>query len=268
MIIVVKMGGDLLAKGLPEGIIDDLEELHREHGVILVHGGGDIVTRIAAKLGHEPRFVVSPKGFRSRYTDRETAEIYAMVMAGKINGEIVSALQRRGIAAVGLSGLDGALMRAKRKKRIIVVDERGRRMVMDGGYTGKIEEVNTGLLRLLLQSGYVPVISPVAMGDGAEPLNVDGDRTAASVASALKAKRLILLTDVEGVYLGERTVDELHISEAKEVMNQVGAGMITKVYAAVEAVERGVEEAVIASGLGEAAVSSALNHVNGTVIRR
>jgi len=268
MIIVVKMGGDLLAKGLPEGIIDDLEELHREHGVILVHGGGDIVTRIAAKLGHEPRFVVSPKGFRSRYTDRETAEIYAMVMTGKINGEIVSALQRRGIAAVGLSGLDGALMRAKRKKRIIVVDERGRRMVMDGGYTGKIEEVNTGLLRLLLQSGYVPVISPVAMGDGAEPLNVDGDRTAASVASALKAERLILLTDVEGVYLGEGLVGELHISEAKEVMNQVGAGMITKVYAAVEAVERGVEEAVIASGLGEAAVSSALNHVNGTVIRR
>ena len=267
MILVVKIGGDLLADGLSQGLVDELEALDEEPRLILVHGGGDIVTDISAKLGHEPRFVVSPRGFRSRYTDKETAGIYTMVMAGKINKEIVSALQGRGIAAVGLSGLDGGLIKAKRKKRLIVVDERGRKMLIDGGYTGQVDEVNTGLFQLLLENGYMPVVSSVAMGEEAEPLNVDGDRAAASVASALKADRLILLTDVEGVRLDGKSIGELHVTEAREVMDRVGAGMITKVYAAVEAIEGGVEEVVIASGFGEAAISSALEHRGGTVIR-
>jgi len=268
MIVVVKVGGDLLANGLSKELIDELEALKKEHQVVLVHGGGDIVTEISNKLGHEPKFVTSPRGFRSRYTDKETAEIYTMVMAGKINKEIVSALQKRGIAAVGLSGLDGSLMRAKRKKQLIIVDERGRKRVIDGGYTGQVEQVNTVLLRILLENEYMPVIAPVAIGEEAEPLNVDGDRTAASVASALKADRLVLLTDVEGVYLNEKLINNLHISEAKEVMNNVGAGMITKVYAAVEAIEGRVGEVVIASGLGKEAISSALAHKSGTVIHR
>lgn len=267
MVIVVKFGGDLLDNELPKELIDDLDALKKEHQVILVHGGGDIVTEISTKLGHEPKFVTSPRGFRSRYTDKETAEIYTMVMAGKVNKEVVSALQGRGIAAVGLSGLDGGLIRAKRKKQLIIVDERGRKMVIDGGYTGQVEDVNIGLLQLLLENGYTPVIAPVAMGEEAEPLNVDGDRTAANVASALKADSLVLLTDVEGVYLNRKLVNSLHISEAKEIMNNVGAGMITKVYAAVEAIEGGIAEVVIASGLGKEAISSALAHKSGTVIR-
>jgi len=268
MIIVVKIGGDLFTGELPQGLIDDLEALQETHETILVHGGGDIVTDISVKLGHAPRFVVSPRGFKSRYTDKETAEIYTMVMAGKINKEIVSALQRRGVAAVGLSGLDGPLIRARRKKQLVIIDERGRKRLIDGGYTGRVSDVNVELLRLLLEHGYMPVIAPVAMGEEAEPLNVDGDRTAASVATALRADRLILLTDVEGLHLGGRVLGELHISEAREIMNRVGAGMITKVYAAVEAVEGGVAEAVIASGFEEAPISSALEHRNGTVIRR
>jgi acetylglutamate/LysW-gamma-L-alpha-aminoadipate kinase len=268
MIIVVKIGGDLLANGLSTELINELEVLKKKHQIVLVHGGGDIVTEIYTKLGHEPKFVTSPRGFRSRYTDKGTVEIYTMVMAGKINKEIVSALQRRGIVAVGLSGLDGGLVRAKRKKQIIIVDERGRKMVIDGGYTGQIEGVNIDLLHLLLENGYMPVIAPVAMGEEAEPLNVDGDRTAANVASALKADRLILLTDVEGVYLNGKIINNLHISEAKEIMDNVGAGMITKVYAAVEGIEKDVVEAVIASGLGKEAISSALAHKGGTVIRK
>ena len=267
MILVVKVGGDLLADGLSQELMDELEALNGEHRLVLVHGGGDIVTDISTKLGHEPRFVVSPRGFRSRYTDKETAEIYTMVMAGKSNKEIVSSLQGRGIPAVGLSGLDGGLMKARRKKQIIIVNERGRKMLIDGGYTGQVEEVNAGLFHLLLENGYLPVVSSVAMGEEGEPLNVDGDRAAAGVASALGADRLILLTDVEGVHIDGSHIGELHVSEAREIMDRVGAGMITKVYAAVEAVERGVDEAVIASGFGEAAVSEALDHGRGTAIR-
>jgi len=267
-LIVVKIGGDLIADGMPEGLVDGLASLTKEHRVILVHGGGDVVTRISTELGHPPRFVVSPRGFRSRYTDREAAGIYTMVMAGKINKEIVSALQRRGIPAVGLSGLDGALVRANRKKQIVALDERGRRMLMEGGYTGKIVEVNEEFLGLLVENGYVPVISPLAMGEEAEPLNVDGDRMASSLASAVGAETLVLMTDVERVVLDGKPVDELSLNEAKGALEGIGPGMITKLYAAIEALEGGVGEVVISSGFVEDAIESALKHKVGTVITR
>jgi len=267
-LIVVKIGGDLIADGMPEGLVDGLASLTKEHRVILVHGGGDVVTRISTELGHPPRFVVSPRGFRSRYTDREAAGIYTMVMAGKVNKEIVSALQRRGIPAVGLSGLDGALVRANRKKQIVALDERGRRMLMEGGYTGKIVDVNGEFLGLLIENGYVPVISPLAMGEEAEPLNVDGDRMASSLASAVGAETLVLMTDVERVVLDGKPVDELSLNEAKGALEEIGPGMITKLYAAIEALEGGVGEVVISSGFVEDAIESALKHKVGTVIRK
>ena len=265
--IVIKIGGDLIHGGLPEGIVEELKVLSREK-MVMVHGGGDIVTEIATKLGHPPRFVVSPQGFRSRYTDKETAGIYTMVMAGKVNKELVSALQGAGVQAVGLSGLDGGLIRAKRKKQIVVVDERGRKMLMEGGYTGKIEGVNTEFLDLLLEKGYTPVLSSLAMGEEAEPLNVDGDRMAASIAAALGADHLILLTDVEGVQLDGKTVERLTPFEAKEILDQIGPGMVTKIYAAIEAIEGGAGEVLIASGFKDGAIRSALKHENGTVIGR
>lgn len=266
--IVVKIGGDLIADGMPEGLVDGLASLTKEHRVIIVHGGGDVVTRISTELGHPPRFVVSPRGFRSRYTDREEAGIYTMVMAGKINKEIVSALQRRGIPAVGLSGLDGALVRANRKKQIVALDERGRRMLMEGGYTGKIVDVNGEFLGLLVENGYVPVVCPLAMGEEAEPLNVDGDRMASSLASAMRAETLVLMTDVERVVLDGKPVDELSLNEAKGALEGIGPGMITKLYAAIEALEGGVGEVVISSGFVEDAIESALNHKVGTVIKK
>jgi len=266
MRVVVKAGGDLLKEGLPDQLLKDIVGLAVEHQVVLVHGGGDIVTEIATKLGHPPEFVVSPKGFKSRYTDLETSRIFTMVMAGKINKEIVTALAKGGVSALGLTGLDAHLIRAKRKKQLIVVDERGKKKLIKGGYTGKVSRVNADLLETLLDKGILPVVSPVAQGEEYEALNVDGDRTASAIASTINADRLILLTDVNGVILDDEYVPSLSVGQAEEAMKQIGPGMITKVYAAVEAVKNGVGEAIIASGFSASPVSSALGHRECTVI--
>jgi len=265
MLIVVKIGGSILKEDSSE-LVSDIKNVLSTNQIVLVHGGGKEVTEIASKLGKKQEFVVSPNGFRSRYTDKDTIEIYTMVMVGKINKQIVSALQSQGISVVGLSGLDGLLVRANRKKRLVIVDERGRKRIVDGGYTGTISEVNAPLLRMLIENGYVPVIAPVATGKEFEPLNVDGDRAAAYVAGALKADRLILLTDVEGLILNGKLVSKLSISEVKEALPKIGRGMITKVYAAMEALNLGVGEVLIASGLQRLPVSSSLKHECGTVI--
>jgi acetylglutamate/LysW-gamma-L-alpha-aminoadipate kinase len=188
-----------------------------------------------------------------------------MVMSGKINKEIVTTLQRVGIPAVGLSGVDGGLIRAERKKRLIIVDERGRKRIIDGGYTGKIKYVDAALLNLLLRN-YLPVISPVALGDEYELLNVDGDRAAAYVAGSVKADKVIFLTDVQGLILDGRLVEKISAAEAKNLLPKIGFGMEKKVLAAVEAVEMGVKESVIASGLSESPISTALKGEGCTVI--
>jgi len=267
MLIVVKIGGSIL-KGVSSELVSDIKDVLSKNHIVLVHGGGKEVTEIASKMGKKQEFVVSPKGFRSRYTDKETIEIFTMVMAGKINKQIVSILMSQGISAVGLSGLDGFLVRAERKKRLVIVDKRGRKRVVDGGYTGKISEVDASLLRLLIENGYVPVIAPVAISEEFEPLNVDGDRTAAYIAGALNADRLILLTDVEGLILEDELVSKLSVSEVKEVLPRIGRGMITKVYAAVEALNLDVGEVLISSGLERLPISSSLKHECGTVISR
>jgi acetylglutamate/LysW-gamma-L-alpha-aminoadipate kinase len=266
MLFVVKMGGSILKEGASSDLISDLKEALKENKAIIVHGGGVEVTEIAAKLGKEQKFIVSPEGFRSRYTDKETIEIYSMVMAGKINKQIVLALQSQGISAVGLSGLDAQILQAERKKRLIVVDERGRKRVIDGGYTGKINQVNTDLLQLLLEKGYTPIVTPIAMSEEFEPLNVDGDRTAAIIAGALKADVLILLTDVEGLMLNGERITRIGAYEVKEILGSIGAGMSTKVHAATEALNQGVGEVLITSGTGKSPISSALKHETGTVI--
>jgi acetylglutamate/LysW-gamma-L-alpha-aminoadipate kinase len=268
MLIIVKMGGSILKQGASSALVTDLKGLLADNRAVLVHGGGVEVTEIAAKLGKEQKFIISPEGFRSRYTDKETIEIYTMVMAGKINKQIVLALQSQGIPSVGLSGLDGSLLKAKRKKKLIAVDERGRKKVIDGGYTGKINEVNTSLLQFLLEKGYLPVVTPIAVSEEFEPLNVDGDRTAAFVAGALKADRLILLTDVEGLSLKGNLISKINETEVKEVLPKIGQGMSTKLHAALDALNQGVSEVLITSGLGEQPISTALKHEVGTVVTR
>jgi [amino group carrier protein]-L-2-aminoadipate/L-glutamate 6-kinase len=266
LLIVTKAGGRVLEKGFPPTVAEDVKRISENNRFIFIHGGGMEVTDLAKKLGKEQRFVVSPDGFRSRYTDRETADIYTMVMAGKLNKQVVMALERKGVNTVGLTGLDGHLLRAERKKRLIIINERGRKMVIDGGYTGRILDVNTGLLQLLLDSGYVPVVSPIALSEESEPLNVDGDRTAASIAGALRADILVLLTDVDGLVIEGKIVPKLSPSEAKEVLPKIGPGMITKIHAATEALDKEVKEVIIASGLRPSPISSAISHQGGTVI--
>ncbi len=260
------MGGSILKEGASTDLAADIKELTKENKIVLVHGGGIEVTETAKKLGKEQKFIVSPEGFRSRYTDKETIEIYTMVMAGKINKQIVLALESQGVSAVGLTGLDAETLKAERKKKLIAVDERGRRKVIDGGYTGKITQVNTQLLDSLLEKGYTPIVTPVAISEEFEPLNVDGDRTAAIIAGTLKADRLILLTDVQGLMLKGEPVPKITATEVKEVLSSIGQGMSTKVHAALEALNQGVKEVLVTAGTGQQPISSALNHKVGTVI--
>jgi acetylglutamate/LysW-gamma-L-alpha-aminoadipate kinase len=124
------------------------------------------------------------------------------------------------------------------------------------------------LLRFLLEKDYVPVVTPIAMSEEFEPLNVDGDRTAAVVAGALKADRLILLTDVQGLVLKGKQVPKISAAEAKEALSSIGKGMSTKVHAALEALDQGVSEVLITSGIGKLPISSVLKHECGTVISR
>lgn len=265
MLIVVKVGGSIL-KEVPPEIVSDIKKIISDNQLILVHGGGKGVTEIAAKLGKEQKFVFSPTGFRSRYTDKETMEIFTMVMAGRINKKLVSALQKQEIPVVGLSGLDGFLLRADRKKRLVIVNEKGRKQVIDGGYTGKVNKVNDSLLSILLKNGFVPLVSPIAVSEEYEPLNVDADRTAANIAGALKADKLVLLTDVQGLMLDGKLVHELSVEDIESKMKKIGGGMITKVYAAQEAIKHGVNEVIICSGIRKDPISSAIKHENCTVI--
>jgi acetylglutamate/LysW-gamma-L-alpha-aminoadipate kinase len=260
------MGGSILKEGASNELISDLKEVAKINKVVLVHGGGAEVTEIASKLGKEQKFIISPEGFRSRYTDKETIEIYTMVMAGKMNKQIVLALESQGLSAVGLSGIDAAILKAERKTRLIIVDERGRKKVIDGGYTGKITQVNTKLLLLLLESGYMPIVTPIALSQDCEPLNVDGDRTAAIVAGALKADKLIILTDVEGLILKGERVPTITATEVKEVISKIGGGMSTKIHAGLEALNQGVKEVLVTSGTTKQPITSVLNHQVGTVI--
>lgn len=266
MRMVIKIGGSLLKRGVPAGILQDLAGLARSNQVALVHGGGETVTDFATKLGKDQSFVVSPDGIRSRYTDSETSEIYTMVMCGLLAKRLVSSLQKSGVNAVSLSGLDGRLLQGKRKKKLVVVDDRGRKVLIDGGYTGRIESVNSALAELLMSNGYVPVVSPVAISEESEALNIDGDRAASSFASGIAADAIIFLTNVEGLMLDDKVVAHLGAGEASESLPRIGFGMQKKVMASVEAVRGGVKEAIICSGARESPISNALAHRDCTVI--
>ena len=265
-LIVLKIGGDIYKEGLSESLIDDVKEAFLHGGVIIVHGGGDEVTEIAERLGKKQVFVTSLSGIRSRYTDKETVEIYTMVMAGRINKLIVQQLISHGLPAVGLSGVDGSILRASRKKRLLIIDERGRKRIIEGGYTGKIDEVNTEVLRILIENGYLPVIAPIALGKENELLNVDSDRVAASIAGALKAERLIFLTDVKGVMIDGKYVESIPLREAERLISTIGSGMDKKLLASTEALKSGVKKVVITSGFIESPIKKAINQTSGTVI--
>lgn len=265
--ITIKIGGSVV-EGLHPSAISDLKKVSGQEKVILVHGGGKEVTRISEALGKEQKFIISPGGIKSRYTDKETVEIFTMVMSGKINKMIVGMLQKNGINAVGLSGIDGKIIQAERKKKLIVINEKGRKMVIDGGYTGKIREVNTGLIKTILDQGYVPVISPIATSEEFDFLNVDGDRAAAYVAGKMQSDKILFLTNVDGLLMDDKLVTKLSLDQAKAMLPKIGFGMEKKILAATEAIEMGVKEALVANGKRENPISKAIDNDNCTVITK
>jgi len=265
--ITIKIGGSVV-DNLHPTTISDIKKIVEQEGVVLVHGGGKEVTKVSKELGKEPKFVVSPGGIKSRYTDKETAEIFTMVMSGKINKTIVCMLQKNGINAIGLSGIDGKIIQAERKKKLLIVNEKGRKQAIDGGYTGKITNVNASLLKLLLEQGYTPVISPIAISEEFDFLNVDGDRAAAYVAGKIQSDKVLFLTNVDGLLMDEKLVKSLTLDEAKAIIPKIGFGMEKKILAATEALDMGVKEALIANGQRENPISAAIAHDKCTVIQK
>jgi acetylglutamate/LysW-gamma-L-alpha-aminoadipate kinase len=266
--IVVKAGGNV---GLDfDAVCKDVADLvHQGRQIVLVHGGSDETNTISEKLGHPPRFVTSASGYVSRYTDRETLEIFAMVTAGRINKLLVERLQKLDVNAVGLSGLDGKLVQAQRKGALRII-ENGKRKVLRGDYSGKIETVNASFMHLLVEAGYVPVVAPLAISQKGEALNVDADRVAAAIGSALRAETLIILTNVPGLlreFPDEGTlIPHISSSEAPAILDQCAQGrMKKKMLGSIEALNDGVDRVVIGDGRVAQPVHRALAG-RGTVI--
>lgn len=264
MINVIKIGGSILANGLPDNLLDGLAKLDASD-TIIVHGGGPTVTSLSERMGIESKFTVSPSGIRSRYTDSNTMEAFIMAMKGKLSAEIALKLLSKGVPAAGFAGIDGGTIVAERKKKLLTINEKGRKFAIEGGYTGSIVEVNETLLRALLSSGIMPVISPIALGTEFEALNVDGDRAAARIAGKIGAENLILLTDVDGLMRDGAVVPRMTHAEAREEMKKTGNGMDKKVLASTEALELGVKRVIIANGLVADPIVNALKGI-GTVI--
>lgn len=265
--LVIKIGGSLGTAF--EAVCHDIAALVQEgRQVVVVHGGSAETNEISEKLGHPPRFVSNAQGFTSRYTDRLTLEIFAMVVNGRINTLMVEGLHKAGVNACGLSGLDGRLMQAKRKDAIRVI-ENGRQLMLRDDFTGKIESVNASLLNTLLVAGLTPVIAPLAISMQGEALNVDADRAAAMVAGALRAQELVILTNVPG--LMRRFPDEStlipHLPKAglEQAIAFAEGRMKKKVLGASEALENGVKKVVFSDGRADRPVYNALSGV-GTVI--
>lgn len=270
--IVVKTGG---AKGIDDGpVLDDIRALTAAgEQVVLVHGGSEETNELATKLGHPPRFVTSISGFVSRFTDKQTMDIFTMVYCGRRNKAIVEGLQQRGVNAVGLSGADGRIFEGPIKNSVKVV-ENGKKVVLHGDHTGKVTKVNTGLVELLLKGGYLPVLTPPAISEGSSQLmNVDGDRAAAQLAAALKADALVILSNVPGLLRDVNAdwsdpanlVHEIDLGTNSNPYEFAQGRMKKKIMGAVEAVRDGVGKVVFAAANAAHPIQSALGS-SGTTI--
>ena len=250
MTLVVKIGGG--AGVATHSILDEVARLvARGERIVLVHGGSDLTNTLSERLGHPVRTVTSPNGMTSRYTDAETLRIFAMSVAGEINTSIVAELQRRGVNALGLSGVDGRLLLARRKATVRTVTPDGRTLVLRDDHTGQIESVNAGLLEAFMSAGYTPVIAPLALGYDGERLNVDGDRAAASIAAALHARALAIMTNVPGLLSDPHdptsAISHIPAGRLDEYTDYAKGRMRKKLLAAREALEGGVPRVHIGS---------------------
>jgi acetylglutamate kinase len=245
--LVVKYGGHAMVK-------DDLKRsfamdvvLMKYIGMnpVIVHGGGPQIGELMEKLGKVPQFVQG-----MRVTDAETMDIVEMVLGGKMNKEIVGLINQHGGRAVGLSGKDGGLIKASRL-RVRQPGSSDDSQLIDIGLVGKVDAINPHIIQVLDSSGYIPIIAPVGVGDEGEPYNINADLVAGEVAAALKAEKLIVLTDVEGILNEQKTlISSLKRAEIAKLIEQgvISEGMLPKVDACLTALDGGVRKAHIIDG--------------------
>jgi acetylglutamate kinase len=245
--LVVKYGGHAMVK-------DDLKRsfamdvvLMKYIGMnpVIVHGGGPQIGELMEKLGKVPQFVQG-----MRVTDAETMDIVEMVLGGKMNKEIVGLINQHGGRAVGLSGKDGGLIKASRL-RVRQPGSRDNSQLIDIGLVGKVDTINPHIIQVLDSSGYIPIIAPIGVGDEGEPYNINADLVAGEVAAALKAEKLIVLTDVEGILNEQKTlISSLKRADIAKLIEQgvISEGMLPKVDACLTALDGGVRKAHIIDG--------------------
>jgi len=259
--VVVKIGG---AKAVdPQGAVSDVAHLVANGtDVVVVHGGSTAVDETLEELGEEPTYVESPSGVSGRFTDERTMEVFSMVMPGKLNTDLTALFREAGVDALGLSGVDGGLLTGPRKSAVRVVED-GKKKIKRGDHSGKITAVNATLLETLLDGGYTPIVTVPMLADDGVPVNADADRAAAAVAGALGAK-LVVLTDVKGVYADpddESTlIETADTPEEFSALESAAEGFMTKkVMAAKEALDGGAAEVVVSDANLNDPIVTALN---------
>ena len=248
--MVIKLGGSVMEKEkLLDSMLRDIVLLsYVGMKVVIVHGGGPEVSEEMRKLGKKPKFV---EGLR--VTDEETMEILHEQLAGKVNKEIVLGISKHGGRAVGISGMDGNLIRSH-KLLYKTMTSKGREVEVDLGLVGEVEQINPTVINYLVGTGYIPVIAPIGVDAEGHSLNINADVVAAELAAAMRAKKLILLTDVIGGMRDPKDekslISQLTAEEAQKLIQEgvIKKGMIPKVEACVRAVQGGVERAHIICG--------------------
>ena len=255
--LVLKIGGSMADNAAL--LASDIASLVASgEKVVLVHGGGPQVTALEKAVGREPTYIYSKEGFKSRHTDEKTIQNFVMAVGGGVNTSLVLQLRKSGVNAVGVSASSGIVF-AKRKI-LVSVENSKERMVRDD-YSGKISRIDSAPLLALLERGFVPIVAPIALGEEFEPLNIDGDRAAAAIASSLRAEKLILFTDVEGYFRNfpNDLVANATSVEIPAFQKGASAGMKRKLVATSEALLGGVPEVIICSGTKDKPATSALN---------
>jgi acetylglutamate/LysW-gamma-L-alpha-aminoadipate kinase len=264
MTLVIKIGGGagVATTNIVQEIAGYIAEGQR---VVLLHGGSDLTNTLSERLGHEIRMITSPSGMTSRYTDSETLRIFALAVAGQINTELVALLQQQGVNALGLAGIDGRLLVARRKAIVRSLTPEGRVQILRDDYTGQVEQVNATLLQQLLAAGYTPVIAPLALSHAGERLNVDGDRAAAAVAVALQADELVIMTNVPGLLTDPSDpatlIRTIPAHQLAEYMEYARGRMRKKLLGAQEALQGGVRRVRI----GSSSLQQVLSGVGTTI---
>ncbi len=266
--VVVKYGGHAMGDTeLGKAFARDIALL-KQSGVnpIVVHGGGPQIGAMLERIGIESKFEGG-----LRVTDRRTVEIVEMVLAGSINKEIVALINAEGEWAIGLSGKDGNMVFAEKARKTMTDPNSNIERVLDLGFVGEPVEVDRTLLDLLARSEMIPVLAPVAPGRDGHTYNINADTFAGAIAGAVKASRLLFLTDVPGVLdRDKQLIDELSVTEARALIRDgtISGGMIPKVETCIEAIERGVEGVVILNGKTPHAVLLELftQHGAGTLL--